>query len=182
MTIKTTLDGLKARWSALSTRNKWLVGGGGVVLLLALGSQADGPQRGPYGPHGYARGYSNGPNGGGPPGYVNGPQGGPYPQGGYPAGGYSAGGGYAANGAPAQAGQGDADPTGYWARQRSQDQQSQAFSGYIRDTTTVQDTGDGQVYSNVPNAAADGAVAAGAATQVPTADLPTSYDAPAPSE
>jgi hypothetical protein len=162
MTMKTTLDGLKARWSALSTRNKWLVGGGAVVLLLALGSQANGPQRGPYGP----------------PGYANGPQGAPYPQGGYAAQ------GYAANGAPAQgAGAGaDADPTGYWARQRSQDQQSQAFSGYIRDTTTVQDTGNGQVYTDVPNAYADPAVAAGAATPVPTADLPTSYDAPAPSE
>lgn len=65
---------------------------------------------------------------------------------------------------------------GYWERQRSQDQQAQAFDGYINDTNTVRDTQTGQTYSNVSNSVADPAIESGAATQVPTSELPTSSD------
>lgn len=165
---------LKAKWNSLSLRNKILVAGGVVVLLIlgaaSQGGGLQGPGYGPMNPYGpYAnRGQPN--QGPGYPQGAYGPQAGP-------------GGGYAANpyqgnpyggGAPVQSASND--PTGYWARQQSQDRQAQAFDGYINDTTTVRDTNDGTVYSNVPNDVANPVIDSGAATAVPTAELPTTYD------
>ena len=70
----------------------------------------------------------------------------------------------------------------YWNTQHSNDQLSQARSNEILDNTTVRDTGNGEV-STLSNSQADPAIAAGNATEVPTAELPTSSDpAPAASE
>ena len=171
MTIKANVDGLKARWANLTPRGKLLVAGGGGALLLlvvAAGNQG-GPAPGQFGPGGYASrgGYGPGSDGG----YQGaGFQGGRY-QGAAPS--YGAG-SVAANDGDA------ADPTGYWARQRSQDQQAQAFGGYINDTTTVRD-GDGTVHADVSNTYADPAIANGSVTAVPTSELPTSTPEPAPS-
>jgi len=70
---------------------------------------------------------------------------------------------------------GEAVTSGYWDRQRSQDQRAQAFSNSIRDTNTVQDMGNGEV-STVTNTEADTAIARGEAAEVPTSQLPTRYD------
>ncbi|MDP3660972.1 hypothetical protein [Phenylobacterium sp.] len=200
MSVKTTVEKVKAAWNGLTPKKKIAVCVGGA-LLLAIGAanQNEGAQNhqafnGRYGP--YAPGDPNapyGPNGPSGPGgpYASGPmqgqayQGGPYqsgPQGAPYQGAYQGGG--APQGQVAASGGDGADMNGYWARQRSQDQQHQAFTGYINDTTTVRDAGDGTVYSNVDNAAADPLIASGAATAVATSDLPTSYDssASAPSE
>ena len=70
----------------------------------------------------------------------------------------------------------------YWDAQHSNDQLSQARSNEMLDNTTVRDTGNGEV-STLSNSQADPAIAAGNATEVPTAELPTSSDpAPAASE
>ena len=70
----------------------------------------------------------------------------------------------------------------YWNAQHSNDQLSQARSNEMLDNTTVRDTGNGEV-STLSNSQADPAIAAGNATEVPTAELPTSSDpAPAASE
>ena len=70
----------------------------------------------------------------------------------------------------------------YWNVQHSNDQLSQARSNEMLDNTTVRDTGNGEV-STLSNSQADPAIAAGNATEVPTAELPTSSDpAPAASE
>ena len=70
----------------------------------------------------------------------------------------------------------------YWDAQHSNDQLSQARSNEMLDNTTVRDTGNGEV-STLSNSQADPAIAAGNATEVPTAQLPTSSDpAPAASE
>ena len=70
----------------------------------------------------------------------------------------------------------------YWDAQHSNDQLSQARSNEMLDNTTVRDTGNGEV-STLSNSQADPAIAAGNATEVPTAELPTSNDpAPAASE
>ena len=70
---------------------------------------------------------------------------------------------------------GEADPGGYWDRQRSQDQRAQAFSNSMRGNDTIRDTGNGEV-STVSNTEADTAIARGEASEVPTPQLPTSYD------
>ena len=172
------LENLKAKWNSLTPRNKMLVAGGVLVLLvLGAASQGGGLQGPGYGPAPYGPYAANHgqPNQG--PGYQPG-----YPQGAYgpPAG---PGGAYPANGYPPNAYPQGApvqsasnDPTGYWARQASQDRQAQAFDGYINDTTTVRDTNDGTVYSNVTNDVAQPAIDAGVAAAVPTAELPTTYD------
>ena len=70
----------------------------------------------------------------------------------------------------------------YWNAQHSNDQLSQARSNEMLDNTTVRDTGNGEV-GTLSNSQADPAIAAGNATEVPTAELPTSSDpAPAASE
>jgi len=70
----------------------------------------------------------------------------------------------------------------YWNAQHSNDQLSQARSNEMLDNTTVRDTGNGEV-STLSNSQANPAIAAGNATEVPTAELPTSSDpAPAASE
>jgi hypothetical protein len=66
--------------------------------------------------------------------------------------------------------------SGYWERQKSQDQTNHAFGQYINDTTTVKDNETGERYYDVPNPVADPAVESGNYAVVPTADLPTSYD------
>lgn len=67
----------------------------------------------------------------------------------------------------------EAVTSGYWDRQRSQDQRAQAFSNSMRGNNTIQDTGNGEV-STVSNTEADAAIARGEATEVPTSQLPTS--------
>jgi hypothetical protein len=67
----------------------------------------------------------------------------------------------------------------YWARQRSQDQNHQQFMGYIRDTTTIRDTQTGEIHKDVDNTLANPSIESGAATAVPTSELPTSYDSSA---
>ncbi len=168
------IENLKAKWNSLSRRNQFLVAGAAAVLLiLGIASQSGGPQGPgfgpptPYGPYAANRGQPY-PANGDPQGYPPGAYGpGPGPGGAYPVNGYP-------QGAPIQSASND--PTGYWARQQSQDRAAQAFDGYINDTTTVRDTNDGTVYSNVSNDVANPAIDAGAATAVPTAELPTTYD------
>jgi hypothetical protein len=174
MSIKTRLDAAKASWAKLTPRKKLIVAGGAAVLVLlaAAGSQ------GGRADDSYSGGYHNG-------GYQGEQQPSGYSGGDGPAGGYQSAGypnGTVADGGAHDAGGGDADPNGYWARQRSQDQQAQAFGGYINDTTTVKDN-NGDIHTDVPNQQADPAIAAGEATQVPTAELPTSTPEPTqPSE
>ena len=175
MSIKTT-------WDGLSRNKKIAIGVGGFVLLALAAASSNHPVR---------------PNGGGGPGYGGYPgpaQGGGYAQGGGAPQGY--GGGYAqgpAYQAPApvfgggQAAEGAATPSAdgpntdqYWATQRSNAQQAEAFSQTIRETNTVRDS-DGNVYEGVPNQVADPAIESGNYTQVPTNELPTSTPAPADS-
>ena len=86
--------------------------------------------------------------------------------------------GYVASGASAPDAGNDAINNGYWERQRSQDQQAQAFDGYVNDTNALRDTQTGEVHSDVSNSVADPAIQSGAATEVPTSELPTSEPAP----
>jgi hypothetical protein len=188
------LEGVKTWWRGLSPRNKWIIGGGaGLVLLFAIGEAGSGGRSGDvannygYGP--YRQGYQ------GQDDQDQGDRGQTYQGQGQGQG--DQGQGYANQGYPTQGGaaygqpgggqtEGD-DPTGYWGRQRAQDQESQAFSGYIRDTNTVRDNETGEVHSDVPNAYADPAIESGAYSQVPTSELPTTTPAPveaapAPSE
>ena len=183
---------LLASWKSLTPAKKWMFGGGGalglLVLAAAAGNQPTGQQRmagyGQTGGYGPAPGYGPGPaaaggqTGYGPQGYS--PQASPqqgYPQQAYAQPGYAS----PAYGQPAAGGGGetDSDPTGYWARQRTQDQQAQAFSQYIRDTDTVRDQ-EGTVHTDVPQPEADAGIQSGAYSQVPTSELPTSEPAPAP--
>lgn len=156
------IDSLKAWWRGQSQRNKLFIGGGaGLLLLLVIIAIANSgsPGYGPYGP-GYPGQGDQGP------GYATGYPGEP-------------GTAYSPDGSGPAAGD---DPTGYWDRQRSQEQRARGFSDYIRDNDTVRDNTTGEVYTDVPNTAADAAVQSGDYSQVPTAELPTSTPAPAPAE
>jgi hypothetical protein len=162
----TGLEGVQTWWRGQSPRNKWLIGGTAALLLLlaiiSVGGDgagnnggynpyAQGDQGQAFGPGDQGQGYAN-------PGYPG--QGGAYGQ---TDGGQSGG----------------DDPTGYWERQRSQEQQSRAFSGYMRDTDTVRNNETGEVTTDVPNVYADPAIAGGGYSQVPTSELPTTTPAPA---
>jgi len=174
-----SMDGMKAWWGGLSKRDKWLVGGGAVLAVLALIAQAGKGE----GPDTYAQrpaftvgapAYQG--QGGG---YAEQGQAGYYGQ----AGGGQAyyGGGYAGGAAPSYAattssGSDDPDPTGYWAAQRANDQMSQARENAMLDMNTIQNNDTGTIYSGVDNNVADPAIASGAYSEVPTNELPTTYD------
>ena len=165
-----SLDGVKKWWRGQSQNNKLLIGGGAaLVLLVAIAVIASGGDNsGGYNP--YGQGYAGQAYQG--QGYQGGDQGQGYANQGYPG----------QVGAVGQSGGGQAegdDPTGYWGRQRSQDQQSRAFSGYVRDTNTVQNNETGEVTTDVPNTYADPAIQSGDYSQVPTSELPTTTPAPA---
>ncbi len=189
MSVATAIQGLSARWKALSTRNKWLVGGGaGLLLVLAASGSQHGGYRNDMGGRGQNP-YANGPPNGAQ-GYGDG-DGSPRQQGGdgqaYGGGGYApANGGYAPGYQPppsqqAANGGGDAANTdGYWRTQRSNAQRAQAFSDTIRENNTVRNNDDGTITTDVPNAVADPAIASGGYSQVPTSELPTSTPEPAP--
>ena len=86
---------------------------------------------------------------------------------GYPAGGV----------APAGTATGPDDTMSRWeANQRVQDRAAAAFDQNIRGESTVRDTTTGEVVTEVSNPAADAAVDSGAATIVPTSELPVSSD------
>ncbi|MES1200661.1 MAG: hypothetical protein ABUS57_04345 [Pseudomonadota bacterium] len=187
------MEGLKAWWGKLSKRDQWLVGCGAILAaFVLLGEAATGGPDAYTGPQQHL-GYAD-PNGG----YGQNPyaQQGPYAQQnpyaqqqmeqqqGYaqPAYGYAQQPTYGGAQAYGGGGDSDPDPTGYWARQRSQDQQSLAQQQYMLDQNTVRDNETGTVYSGVDNNVGDAAIASGAYSQVPTAELPTSTPEAAPSE
>jgi hypothetical protein len=187
--------GWRARWAALSSGKKILVGGGGALVLLAAigsvagdegGMMANGPNNGQpqyvVGPNGQP---VIGPNGqpvivsegggdgvyystGGPGGY---PGDGEYANGG---GGYAPGGGGYNPNAPTGA---DPDQMAAWeAQQRSQSQANSQFNQYINGTETIRDSGSGEVYSGVDSSVAGAAISGGGYESVPTAELPVAGD------
>lgn len=160
-------DDIKARWQGYSPRKKWTIAVVGTVLSISV---ANGDHDG-----------SGGRNV--PPGHESaGRMFGGLPQPGL--GGTYAGAGY---GGSSNAGRGlnggttsdDApvDVTSGWRHNQAvQDRAASAFDQNIRDESTIRSSNNGEVYSGVSNPVADGAVESGAATQVPTAELPTSTE------
>jgi hypothetical protein len=142
----------------------FIVGGGALLLMLFFGHTAPAASggQGQYGQGQYGQGRRDEADN------QTGQRDGPVPS----------GGGYGSSGdTPSGPASGGGDVTsGYWDRQRSQDQSAQAFDNTIRDQNTVRDTGDGTVRT-MDNQAADQNIANGTATQVPTDQMPTSYDA-----
>jgi hypothetical protein len=176
-------DDLKARWSGYSTRKKWTIAGVGALVCVAAAGAGNpndqGPARGGAGSQFAGRGgyAGEGPSEGQQ--YSGAGYAGAAPAGGG-MGGYAAGGvgGYA-GAAPVAAGGAAApdDTMSRWeANERVQDRAAAAFDQNIRDESTVRDTGTGEVVSGVSNPAADAAVDSGAATVVPTSELPVSSD------
>lgn len=162
-------DNIKVRWHGNSARKKWTIAGIGAVLCITFVSgDHNGSRdifRGATDTTGYATARAA-------PGYQT--------MQGY-AGGYG-GPAYAGGGAPtdsAASTRGSATVMSGW--HHNQDVEARAARAYdqnIRDESTIRSTEDGQVYSGVSNPVADSAVESGAATQVPTAELPTTTTAP----
>lgn len=184
--VNLSASGLKAWWDALSKRDKWLIGGGGVlVVLLAITEAGAGGRPDTYAAQPVLRvggpGYYGGQGGGQMQGYADQGEAAYYGQGGgqqqmqgYYQGGYA--GGAAPSYAAGSTGGGDSDPTGYWAQQRANDQMSQARENAMLDMNTIQNNDTGTVYSGVDNSVADPAIASGSYSEVPTSELPTTYD------
>lgn len=168
------LDDLKTRWSGYSNRKKWTIAGAAALLCIAAaggGNRDDqGSPRGGAWSHGSGRGYASEEPGQGQPysgsGYAAAPQG----VGGM--GGYGEG---AATG-PAGTTVPDDTITRYEANERVKDRAAAAFDQNLRDESTLRDTGTGEVVTGVSNPVADAAVGSGAATVVPTNELPVSPD------
>lgn len=155
------LNDIKAIWAGYSPRKKWLIGG--IAVLVCLGSVNAGQRVGlsDYADASRDRQGNSERTGNGGPTYAAGGQ-------------YqmeqTQSGGSVVSSSPS-------DTTSGWERNQAvQDRAATAFSQNMRDQSTIRDTGTGEVTSEVPNEVADPAVAIGAATTVPTAELPASGD------
>lgn len=151
------INDIKTVWAGYSSRKKWIISG--VAALLCLGSVNAGQRTDQ---NGYAEAAAGGH--GGPGRTANDATG-------YAVGRYNslAQSGFGSGAAP----RASAEPPSNWEQnQRDQDRAATAFSQNIREQSTVRDTATGEVISEVPNTVADPAIASGAATSVPTAELP----------
>lgn len=165
------LDGFRSRWKGFSARKKWTIAGVGALFLVAAANGQHGNDRNFRSTTGQADGlgsatsrYSAQGDGGGAPGYNGDPS--------YSRSGYAAGAGSNQGGAGSST-----DTTSGWeANQRSQEQTALAFDQNLRDQSTLRDSATGEVVTGVANPTADAAVGGGAATQVPTSELPTSSE------
>jgi hypothetical protein len=161
-----SIDEIKIFWRSRSTRAKWVIGGVAALVLVGIGNSGDRPNR----VAGYQTDRMAGTMGSGcAAGYTGC---------GMPDRGTGTARTMGFGGTnPGQSGPGEL--TSDWdQRQASQDRAARGFSQYVRGQTDIQATRDGQITTDVPNEAADPAVASGAYSAAP----PTAIDSPPAAE
>lgn len=168
---------IKATWNGYSTRKKWLIGGGVLLVVAAAGAGQDGGQNG-----GYANraGSDRAPiqglgQGAAPPmGYAGGQEGMP---GAAAAGGtMPQGGGYLPAGGAAASGDSPDIMGDYEAREKSKDMVARQFTQLQRDQTDVRDERTGDITTDVPNDVANPAIESGSYSAAPAADVAAAGD------